>query len=903
MLEQQAQSLQIQDADGFDRFKNGFIVDNFTGHGIGDVGNLDYKAAMDMAEGNLRPTFKEDAVQLIERDNDGTALVAADRAAANYQKTGDLITLPYTEETLVDQPFASKFVNVNPFNVFTWVGTIELTPPGDEWKETERVPDLLVNQQGQFDTMVANLGNPNLSRIEIGTVWNEWQDMWTGRPRELSTRNIGGRVREQTFRFGVPRRVLQRQEITTGRQVNQTRTGVRSVFVPQTVRRSLGDRVLSVAFIPFIRSRTITFEGTRFKPNTRVYPFFDNENVSAYVTPTGGSLGGNLVSDANGALSGTFAIPDPTVDSNPRWQTGTRVFRLTSSSVNDLNSDIETAGEADYTARGQLETVRETIVSTREPRLVRENTRENRQITRTSTRETNRQVGWWDPLAQTFLIDDVGGVFLSSVDLYFQSKDDNVPITVQIREVQNGYPTTNILPFSEVSINPSQVNISDDSTVATTFTFKSPIYIQENVEYALVVLANSKDYNAWVARMGETQVNSDRTISEQPYAGVLFKSQNGTTWTADQNEDIKFKLKRCEFENVTGVVTLTNDDLPVRTLVANPIRTTNGSSTITISHPNHGMHGTDNNVTIAGVASGTYNGLDASEINGTYTSISNITLDSYDVTSSGTATASGDVGGSSVTATQNRVYDILNLNIQTMTVPETQIDYKLRPTTAKSIHGSESEFSLTSATNELSVIGNDNIYFTAPQMVASTINETNEMSGSKSLFLNLEFRTTNTKLSPVLDVQRMSAITVQNRLNNPTSGNTPNFVDDEQPTGSSTAAIYCTRPINLENDSTSLEVRLTQNVRSSSSVRVYYRVSSSEEVRNIDELNWIPFNGDGSEDITVTPAEDETEFKEYKYSASGIHDFTAFQIKIVMKGTNSAYPPVIQDLRGIALAI
>ena len=57
--------------------------------------------------------------------------------------------------------------------------------------------------------------------------------------------------------------------------------------------------------------------------------------------------------------------------------------------------------------------------------------------------------------------------------------------------------------------------------------------------------------------MGETQVNSDRTISEQPYAGVLFKSQNGTTWTVDQNEDIKFKLKRCEFnKDVTGSVTL-----------------------------------------------------------------------------------------------------------------------------------------------------------------------------------------------------------------------------------------------------------------------------------------------------------------------------------------------------------
>ena len=31
----------------FDRFKNGFVVDNFTGHNIGDVGNNDYKLAID----------------------------------------------------------------------------------------------------------------------------------------------------------------------------------------------------------------------------------------------------------------------------------------------------------------------------------------------------------------------------------------------------------------------------------------------------------------------------------------------------------------------------------------------------------------------------------------------------------------------------------------------------------------------------------------------------------------------------------------------------------------------------------------------------------------------------------------------------------------------------------------
>mgnify|MGYP001566988601 FL=1 len=910
LLETQTQSLQIQDADGFDRFKNGFIVDNFTGHGIGDVGNLDYRIAMDMASGEARPICKTDSVQLIEADDDGTTILSADRTDANYAKTGDLITLPYSEQTLIDQPFASKFLNVNPFNVFTWVGTLELDPAGDEWKETERVPELVVNQQGMFDTMAANLGNPNLAEIELGTVWNEWQDNWVGRPVETGTRGVGGQRREQTFRFGVPRRVLQTQEITSVQQVNQTRTGVRSVFVPQVVRRSMGDRVLNVAFIPFIRSRTVNFTGTRFKPNTRVYPFFENIDISSYVTPTGGSLGGNLVSDANGALSGSFAIPDPTVDANPRWRTGTRVFRLTSSSTNDLNSEVETAGEGDYSASGSLETVRETIVSTREPRIVRENTTENRTIARTSTRRTDRQVGWWDPLAQTFLVDDKGGVFVTSLDVYFQSKpdtgDSQVPVTLQIREVKNGYPSTNILPFSEVSINPTAVTTSTDASVATTFTFPSPVFIQENTEYAFVLLANSQEYNVYVSRVGQTNLGSDRTISQQPYAGVLFKSQNGSTWTAEQNEDIKFKMKRAEFENVTGSVTLVNDTLPSKTLKSNPMRTTSGSDVVRVFHKNHGMHGTSNNVTISGLgASTTYNGITGSSINGTYTSISNVTLDSYDIqiADSSTATSSGDMGGSSVVATQNRMYDVSMLNIQSMTVPDTNIGYSIRPTSGKSIHGAETEFSLTAKSSAVNVVANDNIYFEAPNMVASDINQTNEMSGNKSLFVTCTLTTSNTKVSPVIDTQRISMITIQNRLNSATSSNTPDFKDDEQSSGSSSAAIYCTRPVVLDNPSTSLEVRLTSNVRASAEVEVYFRGTSAEEVRDIKDLSWTPFNGDGSEDITVAPAESNNQFREYKYSASAISDFTAFQIKIVMKGTNSAHAPRVKDLRGIALAV
>ncbi len=905
LLETAAQNLQIQDSNGFDRFKNGFVVDNFTGHGIGDVGNNDYKVSIDYANGELRPTFHEDAISLIESDEDGTAIVADDRTDANYQKTGDLITLPYTESTLIDQPYASKAINVNPFGVFTWIGALELIPPGDEWKETERAPELVINNPNvSWENLTKNSGKSSqLSEFPMSTVWNSWQDTWTGRPVETERKNVGTYGK----RGGHGWRVIAKEEVTTAQQVSQTRTGIRAVAVPETVRTSIGDRVVSVAFVPFIRSRTLSFTATRLKPNTRVYPFFDNIDVTSYVTPDAGALGGNLVTDANGKVEGTFAIPDPKTDSNPRWRTGQRLFRLTSSSTNSLtNANVETAANVEYVARGLLETVRETIISSREARVEMRSVTENQSITRTSTRTEERQVGYHDPLAQTFLIDDEGGVFLTSLDVFFSTKDAAIPVTVQIRDVVNGYPGQKILPFSEVTLNPSSVNTSTDGTTATKFTFASPVYIQSNVEYCFVVMANSQDYNAYVARIGETSLDTNRTISAQPYAGVLFKSQNGMTWSAEQNEDMKFKLRRAEFSNVTGEVTLTNDSLGTRTLKTNALRTTNGSKVIRVFHPNHGMHGTSNNVTMSGGPSGDHNSIANDKINGTYTAISNVTLDSYDITStsSSNATATGEFDGVAVTATQNRLFDVLNLGgIQTVTLPDTNIDFYVRTTSGRSIHGSETEFDLTTAANKVAVIGNDNIAFTAPQMVASGINETNETQiiGGKSFYTILELTTTNTKLSPVLDTQRMSAFTIQNRLNSPTSSNTPNFVADTASTGTSSAAVYCTKPVLLENTSKALDIRLTANIRATSEVEMYFRVATDGD--ELNDLSWTPFNTDGSPDSSIVPAEDDTTFKEYKYTATDINDFTNFQLKIVMKGTNSSYPPVLRDLRGIALAV
>ena len=49
-------------------------------------------------------------------------------------------------------------------------------------------------------------------------------------------------------------------------------------------------------------------------------------------------------------------------------------------------------------------------------------------------------------------------------------------------------------------------------------------------------------------------------------------------------------------------------------------------------------------------------------------------------------------------------------------------------------------------------------------MVASGINETNEMAGGKSLFVAMQMSSTNANLSPVIDLQRVNSFVISNRL-------------------------------------------------------------------------------------------------------------------------------------------
>ena len=693
LLEQETQALKITDSSGLDRMKNGFVVDNFGGSKLADSTSADYMCSIDMEKSQLRPFYTMRNVNLLEKYSNDAA-----RAAANYQLTGDVITLPYTTTPLVQQVYASRLENINPFAIFTFLGDVQLNPPSDDWFETNRLPDVIQQAEGNYNTIL------NLAEKAgvLGTVWNAWQTEWTGIP-------IAGPVEYS----GSAASIAQGRGITNGNfslnggwgryagsysvsqtfatQIGQSRTGVKTNIALKTDYETVSDTTVSTAVIPYIRSRNILVQAHKLKPLTRFYPYFDGVDVSAYCTaatkmvytPVSGTfdyktnVGGqaseqkrriagdsqaclntgdvitnsantasavvvNRYLDVNGSyclslvnIKGSFTAGDtisgsisgaqatvvststpstlvttgggdveflfniPNTDS-VRFRTGTREFKLVDSS--SYNGNYTSRGIATYEATGTLSNTQATIKAVRNAQLVQEQVSDNQTIWQSSTKSLGSGGVWYDPLAQSFLIQKKGGAFLTSIDIYFATKDSTMPVTLQIREMVNGSPGKNILPFSVVTKRPEDVSLSQnyvtmpDGTqqhsydTPTRFTFESPVYVQDNTEYCFVLQSDSNGYNVWISYMGDQIPGSGRTISEQPYAGVMFKSQNASTWTPDDNADIKFTINRAVFNtSVIGDVEFVNDVLTYDVLDNNPFETTSGSNLVRVWHYDHGM--------------------------------------------------------------------------------------------------------------------------------------------------------------------------------------------------------------------------------------------------------------------------------------------------------------------------
>jgi hypothetical protein len=934
LLEKSAQSTPLLDGDGNPRIKNGFIVDNFTGHNIGNVSNPDYHVAVDKSAGLARPMFDERNVNLIRKTSDsGTCVNSSVEFGVKgdgVARRGDIVTLPYTSGLYIDQPFSTYAEFVNPYDIFVWEGKIELSPGSDEWKEVDVRPDIIIDDNSIYDQFVAMAEEEGI----LGTVWNEWETNWAGKEQtgETSTQRLVGKNVAQSLGLGqAPRNTNSAIIKETQKAFTETgtasRSGLTTSIATDTQFKEVGDYVVETNFIPFMRSRRIFFQAELMKPNSKLHAFFNGTNVTAYCktessfvqfsTRTGvksysgkavwvdsngatSSDSGSLTTDAAGRCTGSFVIPRNDV---LKFKTGSREFKLTDSSANDSNL-ADTFASTTFYSQGLLEVHQKTVIATKIPRLVTREVGESNSVTRTTFDKSVELVRWTDPVSQTFVITDPdssgAGVFLNSVDVFFNSKDSNIPIEVSIRSVENGYPTQRVVPGSDVVVYPADITTSANASSGTNVKFKFPVYLERDTEYAIVLIANSADYKVYVAEVGGMDLTrTSIRVNKQPYNGVFFTSANASTWTAEQTKDLKFKLNRCVFSTSDQHITLVNDSVEPFKLNPNSLEFLTATK-IRVHHKNHGHYGSvAHQVVLAGFVA--ENGItNISKINKAH-AITEIEHDSYVITHTGSATATGIVGGGTeMTATENRSYNTLRLSLENTQVPGTTLITKLLPTAGSSMDSStQSPYGVQP---EVTILPNSNFRPDIPLCVMSPV-----ANGGSTTLTEVKCilgNGGNDRISPVLDIERTSLVTVQNRINDATSNATAyssrgTYIAETASTGTSNLAKYITKKIELENEADIIDVYTSIHRPTDSSVDLYFKVQGSGDDGNFNEIAWTLVNP-----VKAIPISDsgmsEAHYEINPTTGGASLAFSKFAIKIVLRSKNSSNVPMIGDFRAIA---
>lgn len=337
----------------------------------------------------------------------------------------------------------------------------------------------------------------------------------------------------------------------------------------------------------YVRAKTIGMHISGMRPNTRLSVFFDGINITNMCAPgdtnidyirqsaepdiewrLSGNKGDAITTDATGTAVAVFNVPPLT------FTTGTKniaAFNYTSPTdsyqqkyANNTCRAFSAFHSVNYDGKSQEDVV---IFATAPADS-------GSSANNMSGRTGGSVIGYTtQPLCQSFYIgSDMSkgqdGVFLSSIDLYFSAKSNTQPVSIEIRSVENDMPTKTIIPYSQVTLPSSSVNIANsatsNSTYSTKFSFPQPVFLRAGYYYALAINpgGQSPDYSVWTATVGKTTANG--AVNANWGQGKLYKSTSTSqTWTSVPNQFLRFNVNRTEYADVfasNGTAVITNGD-------------------------------------------------------------------------------------------------------------------------------------------------------------------------------------------------------------------------------------------------------------------------------------------------------------------------------------------------------
>jgi hypothetical protein len=478
-----------------------------------------------------------------------------------------------------------------------------------------------------------------------------------------------------------------------------------------------------------------------------------------------------------------------------------------------------------------------------------------------------------DPVAQTFFVDArqyPNGIFLDSIDLFFKKKSLTLPATIELRPTVNGYPSSkDIVPFSVVTKEPEDIIITDDASVATNFKFPCPIYLPPG-EHCFIARCDTTDYEIYTAVLGDTLLTDpELRITEQPAVGSMFKSQNLSTWTPVQEEDVMFRITKCVFPTGTAnaASVVLHSDFPASGNVSYDVLFADGEHLDFAATNIDYFYKTTN---LSGVTDSSFT---------QYQLGSNVTMPSRRVIRSGTGsdlqfnivmrTDDSDISpvidlGRFSTVVVENIINNAGLKASNFNITNPGLGYTSNANviiSAATGSGAEAKAVFNSNTGRLEIV---------------VTNEGSGYTGNVSaVILRDETATANAEVS------------VQNEIGN---------------IGGNAVARYITRRVTLAPnfESTDLKAYLLANIPTGTQIKVYYKVTPTASTF---------FESEPWREMVVESAGafTETGFTDYKYKTIGDtalpsgDRFKTFTIKIVMLSSNPVRVPIVRDLRVIAL--
>lgn len=533
-----------------------------------------------------------------------------------------------------------------------------------------------------------------------------------------------------------------------------------------------------------------------------------------------------------------------------------------------------------------------------------------------------------DPLAQSFYVEGMeGGMFITSADVFFRNKsseENNNGITLQIREMINGVPGPEIIAESHKTRSECLVSTEDASGNvtfnSTNFKFSGPVHLQNNTEYCMVLKpdANDRGYEVWLGKLGETRKGSTEIITEQTHSGVLFTSANNRTWSAHQDEDLMFVVRRAKFEvNQNYIVNTVNKNIDWIKFDADEWDRTPTSDTDFITEdgtlltpPSYFpvadfVHGFKATINSAGsyATDGTYNlvftntGTNGSNAAGTYT-VSGGAVTAITLTNPGTgytsaptvALTSGDpTTAATVSLTLNRAkvsrYDrrLASYELEVTNGSFVVGDLVGNGVTYTKISAIENR-DLTAHCVQYHAINPDQIgtlsskialtkkdQLTANTTLSDAVLQTtvelpevktvysysNEIArdGEKTARLQFTLSTTSNNVSPILDLAALDMLAIANNINNTST-------EEETRTGGNAQSKYISRKVVLAEgqDAEDLKIFLDNAIPSNAAVEVYAKLQNAEDDGEFEsDVYWRKLEVESSPFIATTG------FAEYSY--------------------------------------